>query len=133
MRLRWRFHGKPEEGVSPSTFNRLLNGESNISPGMALRLSKSLGRSPESWLIMQNHYDLWHARKKINLKHVKKHHYSQHNSRSFQGVSIGTNTAATLSRSEKKEALSTRRFDVLTVIREKKWQAEMMAGVKLIF
>ena len=59
-------------GVSPSTFNRLLNGKSNISPEMALRLSKSLGRSPESWLIMQNHYNLWHAKKKTNLKHVKK-------------------------------------------------------------
>jgi plasmid maintenance system killer protein len=25
----------------------------------ALRLSKALGRSPESWLAMQDHYDLW--------------------------------------------------------------------------
>ena len=47
--------------VSPSTLTRLLNGKSNISPEMALRLSKSLGRSPESWLAMQNQYDLWHA------------------------------------------------------------------------
>ena len=58
--------------VSPSTLNRLLNGESNISPEMALRLSKALGRSPESWLVMQAQYDLWHARKKISLKQVKK-------------------------------------------------------------
>ena len=33
-------------GVSPSTLNRVLNGLSNISPEMALRLSKALGRSP---------------------------------------------------------------------------------------
>jgi len=59
-------------GVSPSTFNRLLNGESNISPEMALRLSKALGRSPESWLAMQDQYDLWHAKKKVDLKQVKK-------------------------------------------------------------
>ena len=58
--------------VSPSTLNRLLNGQSNISPEMALRLSKALGRSPESWLAMQDHYDLWHARKKVSLKQVKK-------------------------------------------------------------
>jgi len=58
--------------VSPSTLNRLLNGESNVSPEMALRLSKALGRSPESWLAMQDQYDLWHARKKISLKQVKK-------------------------------------------------------------
>ena len=35
--------------VSPSTFNRLIQGRSNISSVMALRLSKTLGRSPESW------------------------------------------------------------------------------------
>ncbi len=58
--------------VSPSTFNRLLNGDSNISPEMALRLSKALGRSPESWLAMQDQYDLWHAKKKVNLKGIKK-------------------------------------------------------------
>lgn len=59
-------------GVSPSTLNRLLNGESNVSPEMALRLSKALGRSPESWLAMQDQYDLWHARKNVNLKGVKR-------------------------------------------------------------
>lgn len=59
-------------GVSPSTLNRLLNEESNVSPEMALRLSKALGRSPESWLAMQDQYDLWHARKNVNLKGVKK-------------------------------------------------------------
>jgi len=52
--------------VSPSTLTRLLNGENNISPEIALRLSKALGRSPESWLAMQGQYDLWHARKKIS-------------------------------------------------------------------
>ncbi len=59
-------------GVSPSTFNRLLNGESNVSPEMALRLSKALGRSPESWLAMQDQYDLWHAEKRVDLRDVKK-------------------------------------------------------------
>jgi len=38
--------------VYPSTFNRLIKGENNIFPEMALRLSKTLGRSPESWLSM---------------------------------------------------------------------------------
>ena len=58
--------------VSPSTLNRLLNGESNISPEMALRLSKALGRSPESWLAMQSNYDLWQARRNSNLRSVEK-------------------------------------------------------------
>ena len=59
-------------GVSASTLNRLLNGESNISPEMALRLSKALGRTPESWLTMQDQYNLWHAKKNVNLSQVKK-------------------------------------------------------------
>ena len=59
-------------GVSASTFTRLLNGDSNISPEMALRLSKVLGRSPESWLAMQDQYNLWHAKQNIDLSKIKK-------------------------------------------------------------
>ena len=59
-------------GVSASTLNRVLNGENNVSPEMALRLSKTLGRSPESWLSMQDQYDLWHARQSVDLKQVRK-------------------------------------------------------------
>jgi len=58
--------------VSPSTLSRLIKGTSAITPEMALRLSKVLGRSPESWLAMQDNYDLWHARKKVNLRGVGK-------------------------------------------------------------
>lgn len=58
--------------VSPSTLNRILNGSSGISSEMALRLSKTLGRSPESWLAMQDNYDLWIARQKVNLDAVEK-------------------------------------------------------------
>ncbi|MBI9071911.1 MAG: HigA family addiction module antidote protein [Melioribacteraceae bacterium] len=58
--------------VAPSTFNRLINGQSNISSEMALRLSKTLGRSPESWLIMQNKYNLWQTKKNLNLEKVEK-------------------------------------------------------------
>ena len=57
--------------VSPSTFSRLIKGQSNISSDMALRLSKTLGRSPESWLIMQNNYNLWQAQKSVNLEEVE--------------------------------------------------------------
>ncbi len=57
--------------VSPSTFNRLIKGQSNVSPEMALRLSKTLGRSAESWLTMQNNYNLWHTRQIVNLDEVE--------------------------------------------------------------
>ena len=59
-------------GVAPSTLNRILKGRSGISSEMALRLSKALGRSPESWLTMQGGYDLWHARQSVNLDNVEK-------------------------------------------------------------
>jgi antitoxin HigA-1 len=58
--------------VAASTLNRILKGTSGITPEMALRLSKTLGRSPESWLQMQQNYDLWHARKNLNLRRVTK-------------------------------------------------------------
>jgi addiction module HigA family antidote len=57
--------------VASSTLNRILKGQSAISPEMALRLSKALGRSPESWLSMQDNYDLWHARKSLDLTNVQ--------------------------------------------------------------
>jgi addiction module HigA family antidote len=58
--------------VSPSTLSRVLNGASGISPSMALRLGKVLGRSAESWLTMQVNYDLWQARKTTKLGRIKK-------------------------------------------------------------
>lgn len=53
--------------VSAGLVSRLLNGKTNVSPAMALKLSKVLGRSAESWLLMQDNYDLWQARKEIDL------------------------------------------------------------------
>lgn len=54
--------------VSPGLISRLINGKTDISPSMALKLSVVLGRSPESWLLMQDNYNLWKARKEINLE-----------------------------------------------------------------
>lgn len=58
--------------VAASTLNRILKKQSGVSPEMALRLSKALGRSPESWLAMQDAYDLWQAKKKVKLTKVRK-------------------------------------------------------------
>ena len=57
-------------GVSPSTLSRVLNGASRVTPEMALRLSKALGRSAESWLAMQDAHDLWVARQNLDLDRV---------------------------------------------------------------
>jgi addiction module HigA family antidote len=58
--------------VSPSTLNRIINGSSGISPEMALRLAKALGRSAESWLAMQDNYNLWQAKKHTKLDDVQR-------------------------------------------------------------
>ncbi len=59
-------------GVAASTLHRVLTGASSISPEMALRLAKALGRSPESWLAMQYNHDLWQTKQRVNLGKVSK-------------------------------------------------------------
>ena len=59
-------------GVAASTLSRVLNGSSRVTPEMALRLSKAIGRSPESWLSMQDAHDLWVARQYVDLQGVSK-------------------------------------------------------------
>lgn len=59
-------------GVAASTLSRILHGASGVSPEMALRLSKALGRSPESWLALQTNFDLWQAKQRVRLTGVTK-------------------------------------------------------------
>ena len=59
-------------GVAASTLTRVVGERNAVSPEMALRLSKAVGRSPESWLAMQDNYDLWHAKKSADLAKVRK-------------------------------------------------------------
>ena len=58
--------------VATSTLNLILKGRSGISSEMALRLSKTLGRSPESWLMMKDSFNLFQARQTINLEAIQK-------------------------------------------------------------
>ncbi len=56
-------------GVTRKTLSLLLNGHAGISPEMAIRLSQSFGRSPESWLQLQMQYDLSQIR--ISAREIK--------------------------------------------------------------
>ena len=58
--------------VAASTLSRILKGTSGVTPEMALRLSKAIGRTPESWLLLQDNHDLWVARQQVDLKRVVK-------------------------------------------------------------
>jgi addiction module HigA family antidote len=53
-------------GVDRTTLSKVLNGRAGISPAMALRIERWLGRdhggSAEVWLAQQSAHDLWQAR-----------------------------------------------------------------------
>ena len=47
--------------VSRVMLSKVLNGKAGVTAGMALRLSIWLGTTPDVWLKMQTHWDLWQA------------------------------------------------------------------------
>lgn len=59
-----------ELNTSFSTINEIINKKRNISPEMAIKLSRYFRTSPEVWLNLQNQYDLY--RVKENKKEVLK-------------------------------------------------------------
>lgn len=44
------------------TLSSILNGHAGISPLMAIKLGMAFDSTPESWLALQNQYDLWHEK-----------------------------------------------------------------------
>ena len=61
-------HAARHLGVTRAALSRILNRKAGISAEMALRLSEALGTTPELWIGMQAHYDLWQASKKKRKK-----------------------------------------------------------------
>ena len=51
-------------GVSRNALSMLLNGQMKMSTEMAIRLSEGFGGNPESWLLQQKQYDLWHLQQR---------------------------------------------------------------------
>jgi antitoxin HigA-1 len=54
--------------ITRAALSRILNGSAGVSAEMALRLSDSLGTTPELWTGMQAQYDLWLASRKRRKK-----------------------------------------------------------------
>ena len=48
--------------VNPARINDIVHGRSAITAGIALRLAKYFGTTPELWLNLQSDYDLRRAR-----------------------------------------------------------------------
>jgi antitoxin HigA-1 len=58
-------------GVTRQQLYKVINGESAVSPEMAVRLEKAIGGTAAAWLRMQAAYDLAEVRKRegeINVK-----------------------------------------------------------------
>ena len=58
-------------GVTRQTISRIVNCRTSISPEMAIRLSKALGSTPETWMKMQHAYDIAQMKKRIDDIDVK--------------------------------------------------------------
>jgi addiction module HigA family antidote len=58
-------------GVSRKHLSLLVNGRANVSTNLALRLSKALGTSVRLWLNMQQNYDIYQAKRSIDLSSVR--------------------------------------------------------------
>ena len=58
--------------VTRKTLSTLLNGRAGISPEMALRLYRVVGRTPEGWMRLQLQFDLWKAEKSLDVSELKR-------------------------------------------------------------
>lgn len=59
-------------GVARSTLSRIINGESGISPKMAIRLEKAGGSCAGHWLRLQTAFNLTQARQQETQIKVKR-------------------------------------------------------------
>lgn len=58
-------------GMSRKCLSAIINGKSAISTEMALKIEKSLKSRAGFWLDLQQEYDLWQARQRVNLNDVE--------------------------------------------------------------
>lgn len=58
--------------VSRKTLSKVMNGRGAVTPEMSVRLEIAFGKpSADHWLRLQNAYDLWNARKNVQLSEVE--------------------------------------------------------------
>jgi antitoxin HigA-1 len=58
-------------GVPVGRVNQILQEKRAVTADTAVRLSRVLGMSAEFWLGLQTDWDLWHARREVNLRDLK--------------------------------------------------------------
>ena len=57
-------------GISRQTLYDLLAEKQPVTPQMAVRVGKLLGNGPNLWLNMQAAYDLWHAKREVDVSRI---------------------------------------------------------------
>ncbi len=58
-------------GVPVGRINQILQEKRAVTADTAVRLSRVLGMSAEFWLGLQTDWELWHARRGVNLRELK--------------------------------------------------------------
>jgi len=59
-------------GTTRKTLSAIINGKQSVTPEMALRLAASFNNTtPEFWLRIQDNYDLFFAKKRVDTKNVR--------------------------------------------------------------
>jgi addiction module HigA family antidote len=59
-------------GISRQTLHDIMSTKRCVTPEMAVRLEAVIGSTAETWLALQSAYDLWHARKTVGVKGLRK-------------------------------------------------------------
>ena len=59
-------------GTTRKTLSAIINGKQAVTPEMAIELATGFSNTtPEFWLRVQDNYDLFLARKKVDTKKIK--------------------------------------------------------------
>ena len=58
-------------GVPRTRIERLVRGQTSVTPDTALRLAKALRTTPEFWITMQSNFDMMSARKMVDVSDIE--------------------------------------------------------------
>lgn len=57
--------------IPPDELEAVLQEQAPVTAELALKLARYVGGSPEQWLRLQEAYDLWLARQKLDVSHIE--------------------------------------------------------------
>ena len=57
-------------GITSKRLSDLIHERVTLTPELAIRLEAAFGRSAPAWLRLQETYDLWHARKAVDVSRI---------------------------------------------------------------